>query len=332
MQLQTSRSPLLPSRKISQSGPHASSAACSPQSRRWTRSSSLLQPSAASRCTSPGSLLQCCQSRPIRANPVSRSLASSFSSALQESWDTPQLQDRHRGLLQLRNLLDYCPFPPPGIAAFSLPDTISAPPQSQRLTPLRTASTPLPFRNCHSEGIRQGCPKNLNCKCSVDLRTSPRCFAAKNNSLAPHTTYNKVMSTRKHRLLSRVGSLLVVLCLLAAPLCATRCALSSCANPSTNEQSATGCHHPSKHSHGSSVLAGAVAPTCLPTDSLLTTLPAQQFRLLSAGLDHVTPLLAMAQDSSFSLGGLALTTPQAPNRNSSPGNSVLSFSNPPLRL
>src|SRR6267378_4364075 len=169
MQLQTSRSPLLPSRKISQSGPHASSAACSPQSRRWTRSSSLLQPSAASRCTSPGSLLQCCQSRPIPANPVSRSLASSFSSALQESWDTPQLQDRHRGLLQLRNLLDYCPFPPPGIAAFSLPDTISAPPQSQRLTPLRTASTPLPFRNCHSEGIRQGCPKNLNCKCSVDL-------------------------------------------------------------------------------------------------------------------------------------------------------------------
>src|SRR6266436_6978153 len=150
MQLQTSRSPLLPSRKISQSGPHASSAACSPQSRRWTRSSSLLQPSAASRCTSPGSLLQCCQSRPIPANPaplssplpssprqsttppagcrfpstnvrvipVSRSPASPFSFALQESWDTPQLQDRHRGLLQSTNLLDYCPFPPPGIAAF----------------------------------------------------------------------------------------------------------------------------------------------------------------------------------------------------------------------
>ena len=52
--------------------------------------------------------------------------------------------------------MDYCPFPPPGIAAFSLPDTISAPPQSQRLTPFRTASPPLPFRNCHSEGIRQG--------------------------------------------------------------------------------------------------------------------------------------------------------------------------------
>src|SRR5258708_8909816 len=205
MQLQTSRSPLLPSRKISQSGPHASSAAYSPQSRRWTRSSSLLQPSAASRCTSPGSLLQCCQSRPIpsnpaplssplpssprqsttppagcrfpsasvRAIPVSRSLASLFSFALRESWDTPQLQDRHRGLLQSRNLLDYCPFPPPGIAAFSLPDTISAPPQSQRLTPLRTSSTPLPLRNCHSEGIRQGFPHTLNYQLSVYLTPNP---------------------------------------------------------------------------------------------------------------------------------------------------------------
>src|SRR5258707_6520321 len=157
-------------------------------------------------------------------------------------------------------------------------------------------------------------------------------FAAKNNSLAPHTTYNKVMVTSKHRLLSRVGSLLVVLCLLVAPLCATRCSLSSCANPSSREQSTTGCHHPSKYSHGSSVLAGALAPTCPPADSLLTTLPAQQFRLLSAGLDHVTPLLAMAQDSSFSWGGPALTSPHAPNRNSSPGNFVLSFSTPPLRL
>ncbi len=154
----------------------------------------------------------------------------------------------------------------------------------------------------------------------------------KNNSLAPHTTYNKVMRTSKQRLLSRLGFLPVVLCLLAAPLCATRCSLSSCANPSTHEQSATGCHHPSKHSDGSSVLAGAVAPTCPPADSLLTTLPAQQSRLLSAGLDHVTPLLGMAQDSSLFWGGLALTTPQAPNRDSSPGNSVLSFSNPPLRL
>jgi hypothetical protein len=154
----------------------------------------------------------------------------------------------------------------------------------------------------------------------------------KNSSLAPHTTYNKVMRTSKQRLLSRLGFLPVVLCLLAAPLCATRCSLSSCANPSTHEQSATGCHHPSKHSDGSSVLAGAVAPTCPPADSLLTTLPAQQFRLLSAGLNHVTPVLAMAQDSSLFWGGLALTMPQAPNRDSSPGNSVLSFSNPPLRL
>jgi hypothetical protein len=79
------------------------------------------------------------------------------------------------------------------------------------------------------------------------------------------------------------------------------------------------------------VLAVAISPTCLPTDSLLTTLPAQQFRLLSASLDHVTPFLAMAKDSSSS-GGLALTSPHAPNRNSSPGNPAPSFSNAPLRL
>ena len=45
-------------------------------------------------------------------------------------------------MLQLWNLLVYCPFPPPGIAACSLPDTISALPRSQRLTPFRVAFLP----------------------------------------------------------------------------------------------------------------------------------------------------------------------------------------------
>src|ERR1700675_1880672 len=173
-QLQTSRSPLPLSRKISQSGPHASSAACSPRSRRWTRSSSLLQPSAASRCTSPGSPLPCYQSHPTPANPSQlssphpssprqsttppagcrfpstiarvvpeqRFLASPVSFALRESWDTPQVPDRLCGLLQLKNLLVYCPFPPPEIAAFSLPDSISAPVPSQRSIPSRQAPVP----------------------------------------------------------------------------------------------------------------------------------------------------------------------------------------------
>src|SRR5258708_5385090 len=46
----------------------------------------------------------------------------------------------------------------------------------RRRRPYLTESLPLPdglpaapSRNCHSEGIRQGCPKNLNCKCSIDL-------------------------------------------------------------------------------------------------------------------------------------------------------------------
>src|SRR5258708_12124458 len=86
----------------------------------------------------------------------------------------------------------------------------------------------------------------------------------KNNSLAPHTTYNKVMGTSKHRLLSRVGSLLVVLCLLVAPLCPTRCTLSSCANPSSHHPSAMVCHHPSNHSNTSSILPAAVIPPSPP--------------------------------------------------------------------
>src|ERR1700722_2215040 len=179
--LQTSRSPPPPSRKILQSGPHASSAACSPQSRRWIRSSSHLQLSAVWRCTSPESPLPCCQSHPTPANPPRfssplpssarqsttppggcrfpstiarvipglRSLASPVSFALRESWDTPRPQARHRGFLQLRNLLLYCPFPPPGIAAVSLPDTISAPLRSQRLTTAKWPSTAIYFTHIY---------------------------------------------------------------------------------------------------------------------------------------------------------------------------------------
>jgi len=141
------------------------------------------------------------------------------------------------------------------------------------------------------------------------------------------------MGARNHRHLSRVGSLVVVLCLLAAPLCSTRCTLFSCVMPDNQEKPTSGCHHQSQHSDGSSVLAGAIAPTCPPADSLLTTLPAQQFRLLSADLDHVTPFLSMAQDSSLFSGDLALTSLHAPNRNSPPGSSALSFfqlASPPL--
>src|SRR5882724_2110077 len=101
------------------------------------------------------------------------------------------------------------------------------------------------------------------------------------------------MGARNHRHLSRAGSLLVVLSLLAAPLCATRCTLSSCVIHDSQEKHTSGCHHQSQRSDGPSVLAGAIAPTCLPADSLLTTLPAQQFRLLSADLDNVTPFLSM---------------------------------------
>ena len=158
----------------------------------------------------------------------------------------------------------------------------------------------------------------------------PNLIVPKNNSLPPYSAYNKDMRTRKRRLLSRVGSLLVVLCLLAAPLCATRCALSSCSNPNTHEQSTTGCHHQPKHSRGSSVLAGTIAPTCLPADSLLTTLPEQQSRLLTA--DSESHWLPASLNSPYPSDASVLITFRIPVLDSSPGNSASLLSNPPLRL
>lgn len=93
------------------------------------------------------------------------------------------------------------------------------------------------------------------------------------------------MRAGEYRILSRLGCLLIVVCLLAAPVCETRCTLSICPGLGAHEPLAAGCHHASKPSRGSSVLAAAIAPSCLPEDSLLTTLPAPQSRLLSADSD-----------------------------------------------
>jgi hypothetical protein len=152
----------------------------------------------------------------------------------------------------------------------------------------------------------------------------------KNNSHSLHSAYNKDMRISKHRLLSRVGSLLVVLCILAAPLCATRCTLSSCAKPDTHEQSPTGCHHQSKHSGGSSVLTGATAPACLPADSLLTTLPEQQSRLLSADSESQWLSAILNPPSISEAPGLIAF--RISNRGSSPGDSTSFLSNFPLLL
>ena len=155
-------------------------------------------------------------------------------------------------------------------------------------------------------------------------------MSSKNNSLLPHSAYNKHMRSGEHRILSRLGSLLVVLCLLAAPLCATRCTLSSCAKPGTHEQSTTSCHHQSKHSRGSSVLAGAIAPTCLPADSFLSTIPAQQSRPLSPDSDSHWPS-AIPNSPSVSETSNMIAF-RISDRGSSPGDSAWSLSSPPLRL
>jgi hypothetical protein len=152
----------------------------------------------------------------------------------------------------------------------------------------------------------------------------------KNNSLPADCAYNKVMPTGKQRLLSRLSSLLLVLCLLAAPLCAARCTLFSCAQPDTHEQSTTGCHHQSRHSGGSSVLAGVIASTCPPADSLLTTLPAQQSRLLSADSDSHW-LSTILNSPSVSKASVLIAF-RISNRGSSPGDSASLLLNAPLRF
>jgi hypothetical protein len=162
-------------------------------------------------------------------------------------------------------------------------------------------------------------------------RNHPTDFSSsKNNSLPPHSAYNKHMRFGEHRILSRLGSVLVVLCLLAAPLCATRCTLSSCAKPDNQGPSTTGCHHQSKHSRGSSVLAGAIAPTCFPADSFLTTLPAEQSWLLTADSDSHS-LSAIPNSPSRSAASVLITV-RISNRGSSPGIPASLLANPPLRL
>jgi hypothetical protein len=138
------------------------------------------------------------------------------------------------------------------------------------------------------------------------------------------------MRTGDRDILPRLGSLLVVLCLLAAPLCATRCTLSSCAKINAPEQSTTGCHHPSNHSRGSSTIADAIATNCLPVDSLVTTLPTPQSRLLSADSDSLRLSANLISPSIAATPGTIAF--RISDRSSSPGNSAAFVSDSPLRL
>jgi hypothetical protein len=221
--------------------------------------------------------------------------------------------------------LFYSRFPPPEMAAYSLPDTISVNPRSQRLTPRGSLAA--------LQHLQTGTCRACSLSSTVPVQTphaAPVSPSPKNNSLPPHSAYNKQMRTSNHRVLSRFGSLLVVLCLLAAPLCATRCTLSSCAKPDTQEQSTTACHHKSNFPGNSSVLAAIASPTCVPGDTLLTTLPASNSRPHSANSD--SPAHSAILNSSSSSGASALIALRITNRSSSPGDYSTFASNPPLRL
>ena len=152
----------------------------------------------------------------------------------------------------------------------------------------------------------------------------------KSTTSIPQSGYNVKVRTGNHRILLRLGSALVVLCLLAAPLCATRCALYSCARPDTQEQSTTACHHQSNQSGNSSVFDAVVAPSCVPADTLLTTLPAPEARPLSASSD--SPAYSAILNSPSASGASALIAFRITDRSSSPGDYSTFASNPPLRL
>jgi hypothetical protein len=135
-----------------------------------------------------------------------------------------------------------------------------------------------------------------------------------------------------HRKFVRLGSLVLVLCLLAVPLCTARCSLSFCFQVNSRQQSAPGCHHQSAHSHGSCKVAAAPALSCVPTDSFLTALPTQQFRLIPASSTHNSPLL-FAIGNSPSLSGASVPFAlRIADRGSSPGDSVSFLSTSPLRV
>jgi hypothetical protein len=167
-------------------------------------------------------------------------------------------------------------------------------------------------------------------QCAPIPRTHPVLPLTERIPLPPHSAYNKSMRIGNHLLLWRLGSLLIVLCLLAAPLCATRCFLSSCAKTNTPEQSTTGCHHLSIHSRGSSAITGAIASTCLPVDSLLTTLPAPQSRMLSGDSDsHCLSAIQNSPSISATSSTIAF---RISDRSSPPANLAAFVSNSPLRL
>jgi len=140
------------------------------------------------------------------------------------------------------------------------------------------------------------------------------------------------MGTSKHRLLARLGSLLVILSVLAAPLCATRCTLSSCFQENSHHRSEPGCHHQSAQSDTASSLAAAPEFACVPTDSFLTALPAQQQRLLLTASNHDSSWLSANQNAPFLSLASDLVTLRILIRDSSPGDSFSLLPNTPLRL
>ena len=150
------------------------------------------------------------------------------------------------------------------------------------------------------------------------------CFFLPKFLIPQKSAYNVCM--RAGTFLRSASTLLLVICLLIAPLCSARCAVNSCLPPTAPAQAA-GCHHHSTSPQSESVAAFSLS--CQTSDSLLTTLPTNTIRSLQPTARHITAstsffpvVVTMVAFVSFYPGQF----------DSSPGRQSLPWSVTPLRL
>jgi hypothetical protein len=130
----------------------------------------------------------------------------------------------------------------------------------------------------------------------------------------------------------RSVAVVLLLCLSIAPLCATRCALTSCLPSAAPQPSGSGCHHATAKSHGKANLGVLASNACQTGDTLLASLPAQQFRLLKPISNQNAHELSASLISSVPLTSHDEVALRASRQDSSPGNFPATPSITPLRI
>ena len=167
---------------------------------------------------------------------------------------------------------------------------------------------------------------------SLCSRRSSLCALCVNFSFPTVGGYNVSMRFAAWQILLRSTASLLTLCLLIAPLCATRCSLASCLPSSAPQQSEGGCHHAAAKSHAALALAALPAISCQTTDALLAARPAHQTRSLPSTLNKGTRALSSALISSVTQAPDLAITLRASRQDSSPGSYSFHSSVAPLRI